>query len=797
MNPKQQPHSEIELSGTTSSSSNSEIVVTRTAVNDATDPATTRMGNTSRNGVDNMNDENEGVLEEESNTVSDPLENSSNSSKEEEAPNTMLHLLSVGQAATLLTADILGTGLLALPENVNVLGRPVGLTFLILNLPINWFAGYWLCLAANGIEDDDNKERMSEQHQTPSQTSLPRKRRQKQRRRGEGRGFNKIFGRQEYDNVHTRDEVVIEKVDVGQEGDEQSPEKEFFQDEYEESTSSEALAVSMPTTIRRRKSGNNEHSPSVVTTPLEDDADEATNAFEEGVDGNFNVPISSMTTAPLNDLIDLTRLLFQNRNVGGDLTDATTTGTFCSATRIVMMIFYVNVFLVLGDYLLVMAKAVSAIFDDDICFAHAGLLATIMMFGLTQIRRMKDLGRSITFISLASLAIVVVLCLSASEEQQVMETEEQQEEESDVPWLRKLSAIASIGFATGTNKLLLNVRHEMSNRHHAPMTLAISMFIFGTVYVGIALLAGPNPPGFLFEAIAEHSMERRIAGLFLWLHIAVSYAINSQAICASLVSNFTSSDGDSTAPNINIGLGNKGIDDNDEIVASFTNDTKIPNTSTPNQQATSSREEEPNQSQPNHDHYKIHSSKRRQRDWLCLTASLAISSYIVANAIPFFKDLVALIGALTSIPLTLIIPAIQYRKYMKYPLLTWGRFSTRTAPYSYNTATESTTTTMIHEGGEDDDFVTNENAIGATPTNSIQAEYPDDYQQGEKLTEYACPSVPPSTTYCHNLKDSPTGSYALLVFGILFLVVGLIGAVGSIILDWDEHSGKPFACALG
>ena len=33
------------------------------------------------------------------------------------------------------------------------------------------------------------------------------------------------------------------------------------------------------------------------------------------------------------------------------------------------------------------------------------------------------------------------------------------------------------------------------------------------------------------------STERRIAGLFLWLHIAVSYAINSQAICISIMNN--------------------------------------------------------------------------------------------------------------------------------------------------------------------------------------------------------------------------------------------------------------------
>jgi hypothetical protein len=51
--------------------------------------------------------------------------------------------------------------------------------------------------------------------------------------------------------------------------------------------------------------------------------------------------------------------------------------------------------------------------------------------------------------------------------------------------------------------------------------------------------------------------------------------------------------------------------------------------------------------------------------WLCITLVVTISSYLVSNAIPFFKDLVGLIGALTSVPLCLSLPAILYRKYAK------------------------------------------------------------------------------------------------------------------------------------
>lgn len=103
-----------------------------------------------------------------------------------------------------------------------------------------------------------------------------------------------------------------------------------------------------------------------------------------------------------------------------------------------------------------------------------------------------------------------------------------------------------------------------------------------------------DPPSFLFEAIPE-GLSRRTAGLLLWIHVAVSYAINSQAICASL-----------------------------DRRLSFCQD-------------------------------------RPGLKWMILTGCTALSSYTVANAVPFFQDLVSLIGALTSVPLTLSMPALLYR----------------------------------------------------------------------------------------------------------------------------------------
>jgi hypothetical protein len=61
--------------------------------------------------------------------------------------------LKVWQGAALLTADCLGTGILALPGDIQVLGTGLGIGFLIANLPINLFAGFLLSHTATHVEE--------------------------------------------------------------------------------------------------------------------------------------------------------------------------------------------------------------------------------------------------------------------------------------------------------------------------------------------------------------------------------------------------------------------------------------------------------------------------------------------------------------------------------------------------------------------------------------------------------------------------------------------------------------------
>ena len=196
-------------------------------------------------------------------------------------------------------------------------------------------------------------------------------------------------------------------------------------------------------------------------------------------------------------------------------------------------------------------------------------------------------------------------------------------------WLRQLSATGSIGFAVGSQKLFLNIRHELRDRRQAPVSLALALAVFGATYILICWAAGPNPPSFLFDAIPAGTKRRRIGGVLLWIHVVVSYVINAQALCSSmdrlLWRRWTT-----------------------KLCACFPSS------------CTSTR---------------LVDSAPATR-WMILTFVVGVAAYLVANAVPFFTDLVALIGAVTSVPLTLLLPALFWRQHLQVALLgrccSWG-----------------------------------------------------------------------------------------------------------------------------
>eukprot|EP00956_Cyclotella_meneghiniana_P001685 scaffold1831_cov39-Cyclotella_meneghiniana.AAC.3 len=150
--------------------------------------------------------------------------------------------------------------------------------------------------------------------------------------------------------------------------------------------------------------------------------------------------------------------------------------------------------------------------EDNLCLPTAGIIASTLMFGLSQLRTMANLGRSVSFISLLALFVVVVQCLYAlrssddpmynSGESNNTSEVETTNTNTQSTTLSKMSSVAAIGFAVGSQKLLLNIRHEMVDRTKAaPQSLSIALSLYGIAYIIVCLLAGPTPPSFLFDAI--------------------------------------------------------------------------------------------------------------------------------------------------------------------------------------------------------------------------------------------------------------------------------------------------------
>ena len=140
-----------------------------------------------------------------------------------------------------------------------------------------------------------------------------------------------------------------------------------------------------------------------------------------------------------------------------------------------------------------MSHAVAAMVGEDrICLPIAGVLASTLMFAFCQLRTMANLGRSASIISLSCLAIVVIQCLLAHNNAPLKDESDYVPPPEAVTLLGQLSSIASIGFAVGSQKLLLNIRHEMKHRHESPRSLGVALIVYGSVYVAICLLAGPS-----------------------------------------------------------------------------------------------------------------------------------------------------------------------------------------------------------------------------------------------------------------------------------------------------------------
>ncbi|GMI31690.1 hypothetical protein TeGR_g3143 [Tetraparma gracilis] len=250
--------------------------------------------------------------------------------------------------------------------------------------------------------------------------------------------------------------------------------------------------------------------------------------------------------------------------------------------RLCRFFFCTNLFLLLGTYLLTMAKGLATSFSSPPSIVFNVICIFSLMALTASLSKMSQLGRSPTYISIATVFVVLVVCLLAPHEKT--------SDAPDIPQLVLIpSSFSGITFAMGSQKLLLNVRSEMADTSTSFKSVVWALSAYSSLYVLVVLLAPPTPPPLLMDAVTSPA-GKVVAGIALVVHIAVSFTINSQAL-TSLVRDISGYAG----------------------------------------------------------------------RWGYLSLCMCAVVFCVTLAIPFFADLTSLIGSLTMVPLTILLPMALHR----------------------------------------------------------------------------------------------------------------------------------------
>ena len=318
--------------------------------------------------------------------------------------------LTVLTGAALIVADCMGTGILALPYDINkTLGMGFGLFFLILNVFINLYAGTILSNVALLVE-----RKLSGDDDVGSGVSII------DHDGGDGVDQN---GNRDVKNVVVADDNSGTKDKTDSVHWNYDDDDNYDQiDTYESNDDDDGVPKNDELGIERYQNDEYDNLEQ-LKKPISSGNDNKSDNHQRNILKQQNHdPHGSAHTF---DFIGMTYALFDHPSHGEQVKLQQQQQSqkhhlyeikpkLSNATKIVTITYYTNIFLVLGNYILVMSHAVAAMLgENNICLPSAGMVASTLMFGLCQLRSMTSLGRIVSFVSLAALAVVVLQCLSS------------------------------------------------------------------------------------------------------------------------------------------------------------------------------------------------------------------------------------------------------------------------------------------------------------------------------------------------------------------------------------------------
>jgi len=201
----------------------------------------------------------------------------------------------------------------------------------------------------------------------------------------------------------------------------------------------------------------------------------------------------------------------------------------CPAARpCVQWIWYGNLVFTLSQYIVVMSNGVH-LAGMRTSFPVLSLIPAAVVLALSQLSTLISITqRGLVHLSLIATGIILVLCITVGKS-----APPHRDHARGSAFILSLgTALSSISFAFGSQRLLLNVRREMVDAAKASRALYIAVPAFSTIYVIVVVLSGPSPADFLLDDLQRY---RQLAGSLLFAHIAVSYTLNLQALASTAI----------------------------------------------------------------------------------------------------------------------------------------------------------------------------------------------------------------------------------------------------------------------
>mmetsp|Transcript_6195 Transcript_6195/g.11006 ORF Transcript_6195/g.11006 Transcript_6195/m.11006 type:complete len:479 (-) Transcript_6195:63-1499(-) len=282
--------------------------------------------------------------------------------------------------------------------------------------------------------------------------------------------------------------------------------------------------------------------------------------------------------------------------------------------QIVFGFIYIAFFGNLAIYILVCAETLQNLFYDHLewCKWWYTLGTVLFLLPFCQLRTLHH----VSYVASASavaifLALATVLLTTFTDDRVTSLTDQRLDIElanrndggaggDELSLLKVIASISTAVFAFGGQGLYFETMAEMRQPDHFPrsvvVTTALILAVYLIVSVSCTYVYGTHVEGNILFAL-PNGPAKRFAAFLLFFHVCISYVLAQQVIGRAIHVRIT----------------------HHEVIDS--------------------------------------GSKLERQQWFCISASLLLLSFFIANGIPFFSSLMGLVGAISTAPLTFGFPA--------------------------------------------------------------------------------------------------------------------------------------------